>query len=154
MDLLTELAFCGWLFLLVGYCCFFVARKVPDRIVHLWRRVLPPLALLSLLAMSPALAQVAGRHWGEWSRLKTVLQDNEARVRALSSRTDGSLTEEEFARAKAWFLEEPVTFRFETEPEPVRLRLLRSVPPYVGVDFGQGRNAMFDPVTMRCVYSN
>ncbi|WP_375743914.1 hypothetical protein NR800_01605 [Corallococcus interemptor] len=154
MDMLAEVALCGWVFVLVGCCFFFIARKESDRIVQLWRRVLPPLTLLSLLAMSPALAKVAGRHWGEWGHLKAVLRDYAPRVRAFSSRADGALSEEEYARAKAWLLAQPVTFRFETEPEPVRIRLMRTVPPYLGVDFGQGQNAVFDPVTMLCVYSD
>ncbi|RKG58179.1 hypothetical protein D7X30_17060 [Corallococcus sp. AB011P] len=153
-DLLAEVALCGWLFILVGYCFFFLARRESDRIVRLWRRVLPPLTLLSLLAMSSSLSQVAGRHWGEWGRLKAMLQDNEPRVRAFSSRADGVLSEEEYARAKAWLLEQPVTFQFKTEPDPVRIRLMMPIPPYVGVDFGQGQNAVFDPVTMHCLYSD
>ncbi|QAT83862.1 hypothetical protein EJ065_2281 [Corallococcus coralloides] len=153
-DLLAWVALLGWLFILVGYCFFFLARKESDRIVHLWRRVLPPVALLSLLAMSSSLAQLAGRHWGEWGHLKAMLQDNEVRVRAFSSRADGALSEEEFARAKLWLLEQPVTFQFKTEPEPAKLRLMRTVPPYLGVDFGRGQNAVFDPVTMHCIYSD
>ncbi|NNB86332.1 hypothetical protein [Corallococcus exiguus] len=153
-DLLVEVALCGWLFLLVGYGFFFVARKESDRIVRLWRWVLPPLTLLSFLAMSPALAEVAGRHWGEWGRLKTMLQDNEPRVRAFSSRADGVLSNEEYERAKVWLQEQHVAFRFKTEPEPVRIRLMMTVPPYLGVDFGQGQNAVFDPVTMLCIYSD
>ncbi|CAM4313508.1 hypothetical protein COEX109129_17940 [Corallococcus exiguus] len=153
-DMLVEVALCGWLFILVGHCFFFLARKEPDRIVRLWRWVLPPLTLLSFLAMSPALAEVAGRHWGEWGRLKAMLQDNEIRVRAFSSRADGALSEEEFARAKAWLQEQPVLFRFTAEPEPVRIHMRRTVPPYLGVDFGDGQNAVFEPVTMLCVYSD
>jgi len=29
-----------------------------------------------------------------------------------------------------------------------------TVPPYVGVDFGHGANAVFDPPTMWCIYSD
>ncbi|RKI74518.1 hypothetical protein D7X55_02230 [Corallococcus sp. AB049A] len=153
-DMLAEVALCGWLFLLVGYGCFFAARKVSDRIVQLWRWVMPPLTVLSFLAMSPALVHVAGRHWGEWGHLKAMLQASEVRLRAFSTQADGVLSEEEYARAKAWWLEQPATFRFETEPEPVRIHLRRTEPPYLVVDFGDGQNAAFDPVTMRCIYSD
>ncbi|WP_338280062.1 hypothetical protein [Corallococcus caeni] len=154
VDLLTEVAVCGWLVLLVGHGFFFVARKESDQIVRFWRWVTLPLTLLSFLTLSPAFAQVAGRHWGEWGHLKAMLQDNEARVRAFSSRADGVLSEEEYARAKAWWSEQPATFRFEKEPEPVRVHLRRTAPPYLVVDFGRGQNAVFDPVTMRCIYSD
>ncbi|NNB86325.1 hypothetical protein HI113_13480 [Corallococcus exiguus] len=153
-DMLTEIALSGWLFILVGYVPFFVARKESDRILRLWRRVIPPLILLSFLAMSSALAQVGRRHWGEWGLLKAMLQDNEARVRRFSSRADGALSEEEFAQAKAWLLTQPATFHFDAESEPVRIHMRRTVPPYLGVDFGQGQNAVFDPVTMICIYSD
>ncbi|RKG78572.1 hypothetical protein D7W79_12525 [Corallococcus exercitus] len=153
-DLNTELALYGWPFILVGYCFFFVARKEPARIIQLWRNVLHPLTLLSFLAIAPSFALVAVRHWGEWSDLKAMLQVHEARVRALSSRADGTLSQDEFARAKAWFQEQPVTFRFALKSEPVKLRLMMTIPPYVGVDFRDGGAAVFDPVTMACISSD
>ncbi|RKH00823.1 hypothetical protein D7X32_22295 [Corallococcus carmarthensis] len=152
VDLLVGVAVFGWVLLLVGHGCFFVARRESDQIVQFWRWVMLPLTLASFLVLSPAFAQIAGRHWGEWGHLKDLLQDNEARVRAFSSRADGALSEEEFARAKAWF--QPVTFHFKTEPEPVKIHLRRWNPPYLGIDFGQGQNAVFDPVTMLCIYSD
>ncbi|WP_147446606.1 hypothetical protein [Corallococcus sp. CA047B] len=154
IDILLGGALCGWLFILIGFCGFFVARHEADPIVRLWRRVLPPLTVLSLLALSPTVAQVGGRHFGEWRRLKSLLRENEARVQQMIGRTEGSLSEEESALVRAWFLEHPVSLRFESEPEPVRIRLMHSTPPYVGVDFGRGRNAVFDPVTMLCLYSD
>ncbi|RKH24687.1 hypothetical protein D7Y15_29320 [Corallococcus sp. AB030] len=154
VDMLAEVALFGWLLLLVGHGCFFVARREADQIVQFWRWVMLPLTLVSFLVLLPVFGQIAGRHWGEWGRLKALLQDNEARVRAFSSRADGVLSEEEYARAKAWWLDQPATFRFETEPEPVRIHLRRTNPPYLVVDFGEGQNAVFDPVTMHCIYSD
>ena len=154
VDMVAEVSLFGWLLLLVGHGCFFVARRESDQIVQFWRWGMIPLTLLSFLLLAPVFAQIAGRHWGEWGELKAVLQDNEARVRPFSSRADGALSEEEFARAKAWLKEQSVTFRFESEPEPVRIHMRRTVPPYLGVDFGKGQNAVFDPVTMLCIYSD
>ncbi|RKH49734.1 hypothetical protein D7Y23_15790 [Corallococcus sp. AB050B] len=154
MDMLAGVALFGWLLLLVGHGCFFVARKESDQIVQFWRWVMLPLSLLSFLLLVPVFVQIAGRHWGEWAHLKALLQDNEARVRAFSSRADGALSEEEYARAKAWLEQQSATFRFTSEPEPVRIHMRRTVPPYLGVDFGQGQNAVFEPVTMFCIYSD
>ncbi|CAM4312879.1 hypothetical protein [Corallococcus exiguus] len=61
---------------------------------------------------------------------------------------------EESARAKAWWQEQPSSFRFETEPAPVKIHLRQTAPPYLVVDFGCGQNAAFDPVTMYCSYSD
>jgi len=36
----------------------------------------------------------------------------------------------------------------------VRIRMAHGNYPYVGVDFGEGRNAQFDPRTMLCIYSD
>jgi hypothetical protein len=154
VDMLAEVALLGWLLLLVGHGCFFVARRESDQIVWFWRWVMLPLTLVSFLVLLPVFGQIAGRHWGEWGRLKATLQANEARIRAFSSRDDEVLSEEEYARAKAWLLAQPVTFQFKTESEPVRIHMRRTVPPYLGVDFGQGQNAVFDPVTMICIYSD
>lgn len=153
-DMLLEVALCGWLFILIGFCGFFVARHEADPIVRLWRRVIPPLTVVSLLALSPTVAQVGGRHFGEWRRLKSLLRENEARVQQMIGRTEGALSEEESEWVRAWFLEHPVSLRFGAEPEPVRIRLMHGTPPYVGVDFGQGRSAVFDPVTMLCLYAD
>jgi hypothetical protein len=37
---------------------------------------------------------------------------------------------------------------------PVQLRMAHGIPPYVGIDFGDGGHALFDPVTMLCTYSD
>ena len=153
-DIVLEVALCGWLFILIGFCGYFVVRHEADLVVRLWRRVLPPLTVVSFLALAPAVAQVGERHFGEWRQLKSLLRENEARVQQLTGRTEGMLSEEERVRVRAWFLEHPVSLRFGSEPEPVQIRLMHGMPPYVGVDFGQGRSAVFEPVTMLCLYAD
>jgi hypothetical protein len=32
--------------------------------------------------------------------------------------------------------------------------MMQTIPPYVGVSFGEGRNAVFDLTTMICTYSD
>jgi len=55
---------------------------------------------------------------------------------------------------EARLLDPPPTFQFAALQEPVKLRIMQTTPPYVGVDFGNGANAVFDPHTMICIYSD
>jgi hypothetical protein len=62
-----------------------------------------------------------------------------------------SLTE--FTTLKARFMPTPVAVQLRGFGT-VHLRMAHGVYPYVGVDFGEGMNALFDPRTMLCTYSD
>jgi len=44
------------------------------------------------------------------------------------------------------------TFTFPLVGRTVRIRLMQTYPPYVGVDYGDGRNCVFDLKSMRMTY--
>lgn len=146
----------------LGVALVIVASPLVPLLVFLTKRVhmsrIAGLALLLplLIGSTSAILGVAGivpRHFGEWGGLKAALATYGNQVAQLSSSRDGHLTPEEFERAEHLF-STPVTYRFSDLDRSVTLRPMRTVPPFVGVDFGGGANAVFDPVTMRCVYSD
>ncbi|MCY1044538.1 hypothetical protein OV208_24675 [Corallococcus sp. bb12-1] len=108
----------------------------------------------SVLSLAPVLAQVGRRNFGEWSQLKALIQQGEAKVLEQVQREGGVLSHEEVVVARDWFKANPVYFQFKDMPRPVQVRVMSSLPPYVGVDFGDGDNATFDPDTMLCTFSD
>ncbi|NOK22487.1 hypothetical protein [Corallococcus carmarthensis] len=153
-DLALEGAVAGWLFVLIGYFVFLCVRSGGDRIVQLWRRVVPWAVGWSVLLMLPVLVRVGERQFGDWRQLGNVLRASEAEIRAFVRPRQEMLSDEELALGRAWFQTHPVYFKFKSEELTVRIGLVSAMPPYVGVDFGGGRRAVFEPLTMVCVYSD
>lgn len=90
------------------------------------------------------------RHFGEWAQLRALLIEYSEKVeRAHEERGSGSL-----AAIEMDILASAPEFKFRELRDPVRLRIMQTTPPYVGVDFGEGANAVFDPKTMICLYSD
>jgi hypothetical protein len=155
-DLLLEGALVLWLFIITGLCGAFAWSRFGEqnRVVRAGGKTVAVLLALSVLSLSPVLAHVGRRHFGEWRQLKSMIRQGEAKVLELVQREGGMLSREEVQLARAWFLEHPVYFKFEDLPQPVQVRVMSSLPPYVGVDFGGGNNALFDPDTMICTFSD
>lgn len=63
------------------------------------------------------------------------------------------LTEQQFRALQRRLLPSPVPIELPGWGT-VRLRMAHAQYPYVGVDFGDGRHALFDPDTMICIYSD
>jgi hypothetical protein len=110
--------------------------------------------VLAVVGLAPVAAEVGKRQFGEWAELKSILGQNEAIVHQLVGREGGQLSEAEYEKARAWFQQNPVYFQFRELPQPTRVRMMTSLAPYVGVDFGDGQNAVFDPETMVCTYAD
>ncbi len=118
-------------------------------------RILKAAAFLSVATAFTGTAlsglHILRRNVGEWAELKQLLRDNENRVEQVVGHEGGALSPADVEKMKTWFQEHPATFKFKAMSDPVQIRLLSNVPPYVGVDFGGGRNAVFDTTTMRCL---
>lgn len=110
--------------------------------------------IISTMAMLPALTRVAGRQFGDWAELKRLLSENQRHALVLTRRSGGRLSEAEYELAKTWFIEHPIMFRFSETEKIVKIRMMTPLPPYVGVDFGDGRNAIFNVHTMICDYAD
>lgn len=133
---------------------FFAARGAKTRFLRFVSKVGLGLLILDVVGSVPVAAEVGKRQFGEWSELKRILRQSEARALQLAGREGGRLTEPEYEKARSWFQENPVSFKFQGMPHPVSVRMMSSLAPYVGVDFGDGKNAVFDPGTMICTYAD
>lgn len=94
---------------------------------------------------------ISKRHFGEWARLKSLLQQYSSLVAAEIEKGEDP---RQAAALQLKLLSPSPTFKFKALSEPVRLEIMQTEPPYVGVDFGNGAHAVFDPQTMICTYSD
>jgi hypothetical protein len=113
------------------------------------------LAVVILLATS---VPPIGRRVGPWAELRRLLvaksrEVAEARA-ALDIPRDRPLTADEMHRIEALVLNPAPEYTFPIIRRTVRLSLMRTSPPYVGVDFGGGRRAVFDLKTMGVIYAD
>lgn len=113
------------------------------------------LAVVVLLATS---VPPIGRRVGPWAELRRLLvatsrEVAEARA-ALDIPQDRQLTTDEMRQIEALVLNPAPEYTFPIIRRTVRLRLMRTSPPYVGVDFGGGRRAVFDLQTMVMIYAD
>ena len=97
---------------------------------------------------------IAYRFSPAWAAVRNGLRSYSATILAASGGDPHRvLTREDFDRLKQRFLNQPVEVPL-VGYGPVRLRMAHGAYPYVGVDFGSGANASFDPLTMYCTYSD
>lgn len=94
---------------------------------------------------------IGRRNFGEWAELKGLISRYSSLVAAEIERSGGAT---QLAALETRLLTPSPTFHFKGYPEPVHLRIMQTTPPYVGVDFGHGANAVFDPRTMVCIYAD
>src|SRR5262249_44459029 len=112
------------------------------------------LTTFGFLILLPAAICVGHRHVGEWAVVKASLQHYNAVVahrigssRRIPGRDYARLNEELFEK-------QPVLFNLQGFPRAVRLRLMSTESPFVGLDFGGGANAILEPTSMLCIYSD
>ncbi len=96
------------------------------------------------------------RRIGPWAELRSLLIEKSEDVartrRALGIPADRYLTLNEVKYIESAVLNPYPSFTFPIINKTVRIRVLQSSPPYVGVDYGNGRNAAFELHTMLCIY--
>ncbi len=112
----------------------------------LLRRGLLLVAVVPLVGVLAGGCVIANRHFGEWRQLSSQLRLSRDLAQAAADEGRSVLAVELPPQLSE--------FRFSGLRDPVRIRIMSAREPYVGVDFGGGANAMFDLVTMRCVYSD
>jgi hypothetical protein len=112
------------------------------------------LVAFGVLLFLPAAVVIGHRHVGQWANVRELLLHYNAEVASnLGGRRD--IPMQDYAQLdRKLFGGEPVTYSFRGLARPVRLRLMSAAPPYVGLDFGGGANAILEPVTMLCIYSD
>ncbi|MBY0273930.1 hypothetical protein K2Z84_01220 [Candidatus Binatia bacterium] len=143
-DILFELSTIVLVVLIVASALTAVVRSSTWRV---WlRRALLALAILPLVGLLAGGCVIANRHFGEWRQLRRQLRLSHDFARAAADEGRSVLA--------ADLPPQLAEFRFSGLQKPVRIRIMSGREPYVGVDFGEGANAMFDPVTMLCTYSD
>jgi hypothetical protein len=114
-------------------------------------------ALVIVLLVTTSLPPI-GRRIGPWAGLRCLLVAKSREVAAarvaLDIPPDRPLTAAEMGSIEALVLDPAPEYTFPIVRRTVRLRLMRTTPPYVGVDFGGGRRAVFDLATMVILYAD
>lgn len=156
-DLVVVFSLPIWVFALIPLLASWIsARSKSDHgVVRVVRLALTIVFAASLLLVGPSLLRVLERHFGEWTQVKQALRDGEKKVQELTGKTSGQLSEAEIAIVGEWFSRNASALTF-TKPtlQHATIRLSSNLPPYVGVDFGGGKNATFDVDTMLCIRSD
>ncbi|MDH4183689.1 MAG: hypothetical protein OEV92_05675 [Nitrospinota bacterium] len=117
-----------------------------------------PALVIAVVMLAPTLLSlsfIASRHTGGMRHLKSEL-NKYSRIIAADSSIDpsGRLKNGQWKELESRYLSAAPQIHLEGLEHPVRIRMMSSDPPYVGADFGQGRNAQFNLATMLCVYSD
>jgi hypothetical protein len=96
------------------------------------------------------------RKVGQWTDLRAMLLDKSSEIE--SARNEMGLpVDRPLSRNEVELLEERLFtprpgFEFYFPSKAVTLRILSAEPPYVGVDYGEGRNCTFDLDSMVATY--
>ena len=112
--------------------------------------------LCSAVAVVMLIGSAAGileRHDARWRAVRNGIREYGDRIAAAAGDKNRVLTEEEFRRFHERFLPQPLPVALPGLGT-VHLRMAHGVYPYIGVDFDGGANALFDPRTMICTYSD
>ena len=107
----------------------------------------------SFLIFAGCAAGILERHDSRWAAVRNGIHQYGDAIAAAAGDKNRVLTQEEFDRFHEQFMPQPVAVSLRGYGT-VRLRMAHGVYPYVGVDFGNGANALFDPRTMICTYSD
>jgi hypothetical protein len=110
-------------------------------------------AIFSAATCGACAAGILERHDARWTAVRRGIREYGDAIAAAAGDKHHVLTPDEFERLHERFMPKPIAVDlpgFGT----VHLRMAHGVYPYVGVDFGNGANALFDPRTMICTYSD
>lgn len=124
------------------------------RLRRAWERALAAPLLAAFVSAVLAGGAISSRHFGEWRELRDLLRQHSDRVASEAPDRSRLLTHAEYNAIKGRILTPEPTFVSRGFRQPLKIRMMQTYPPYVGVDFGAGRNAVFDLATMICTYSD
>jgi hypothetical protein len=119
-----------------------------------WENVLAAPILLGLASVALATGAISSRHFGEWRELRALLGRYRDTVAREAPDRNRLLSHGEYEAIRDRLVSTPATFVSRGFREPLKIRMMQGSSPYVGVDFGAGRNAVFDLTTMICIYSD
>jgi len=116
------------------------------------------LLVFCMLFLIAASVPPISRRIGPWSELRGILVAKSGEVveakAALSIPADRQLTRGEMDAIEDIAFEPVPTYTFPIINRTVHVRMMSEKPPYVGVDFGGGRRAVFNLATMMVIYAD
>jgi len=135
--------------------CWLALRFVPPLAFARQARAITRAFLIATsVSVLVAVGGVAFRFTGPWDSIRAAVPRYGDEILAASGGSKSHvLTPEEFTSLKQRFMPKPVAVQLPGFGV-VHLRMAHGIYPYVGVDFGNGMNALFDPSTMYCTYSD
>jgi hypothetical protein len=98
-------------------------------------------------------AGILERQDPRWRQVRTAIRRYGDAIAADAGDRYRVLTHDEFVALRERHVPSPVPLSLPGQGT-VYLRMAHGVYPYVGIDFGGGSNALFDPSTMLCTYSD
>ena len=154
-----ELAIAGavLLSLILGLFCFAIIFFPNDKKNSALK--IRPLRLLifsqlpTIFLLIPALLLIGCRHFGEWKELKRSIQYYENLIVKDPLSQDGQLIAN-FNKLNEKHFTPPPTQYFQEGDCKVSFRMMTTIRPYIGVDFGGGANAVFNPDLMIMTYAD
>lgn len=155
LDLGFILGVCGLVPALVGSALF--RRELPADRLGRAARVPLGTAILGLgLVLSGLLisgAAIGYRHTAAWQQVRATIVRYGDDVAADVGDRNLVLSREQFDAMRLKHVPRPIPVVLSGWGV-VHIRMAHAVYPYVGVDFGEGRNAFFEPRSMLCTYSD
>ena len=111
---------------------------------------------LGLFISLPGLVVVGYRHTSDWEPARSAIREYDRAIGAAVEEYGWSqpVSHEQFELLKARFLPDPQVIHLSGLERPVHLRMMSGSAPFVGLDYGGGPNAVFEPVAMKCIYSD
>ena len=100
------------------------------------------------------LTGIGYRHGQEWSEVRAAIRTYGDKIKKASNNAPEPLSSELFEKLKLQIIPSPIELRFPHGDAPVHLRMAHAIYHYVGVDFGNGANAFYEPATMYCTYAD
>jgi hypothetical protein len=115
------------------------------------------LVLASLVGAQVLFPQVS-RRVGPWASLRRILMEQSSEVARAAAGVGvppgKPIPREVIAEIEARLVVPRPRFSFPLVQRDVRVRIMMTIPPYVGVDYGEGRNCVFDLGSMKCTYAD
>lgn len=145
----------GIMALLVLVPCRIAAKRWPEARTLRWAsRFLSLVVGIGMAGGVILVLELAPRHREQWKPIRDALLRESLRIRAAAGPSE-SLDSSQY-QGEDLALRERKDLRFKSEggEREVRVLLMSPVPPYVGVDFGGGQRAIFEPRTMRTLYTD
>ena len=110
-------------------------------------------SILSLAIFVACAIGILERQSPRWADIRGGIRQRGDAIAAAARDKDGVLSAEEFSRLRQTFMPNAVPVQLPGYGT-VWLRMAHGRYPYVGVAFSSGDNAVFDPRTMICTYSD